>query len=159
MEEILYHPIGLISTPFKEAKNILIQGCFDDEAEGCCILFDEYAKGVNDLDGFSHAIILYHFHKAKDFKLIAKPFLEKVEHGIFSIRSPRRPNKIGFSIVKIKKIIDNKLFFTHVDMLDGTPLLDIKPYVKHFDHRENVKSGWVDRHFEGGNTPKETILK
>lgn len=158
MKEILVNPIGIINTPFKNQKNIPIQGRFHENVEGVCNIDEKYSEGLCDLEGFSHAILIYHFHKIKEEKIKAKPYLEPVEHGVFAIRSPYRPNKIGFSIVKIKKIIENKLFFTEVDMLDGTPLLDIKPFVKHFDNRENVKSGWIDKHFENGNIPKQTIL-
>jgi len=159
MEEIKLSPIGIINTPFKNQKNIPIQGRFEDNAEGCCFIYDEYSDGLRDLDGFSHAILIYHFHKATAVKMIAQPFLETAKHGIFAIRSPHRPNKIGFSIVKIKEIVENKLFFSEVDMLDETPLLDIKPFVKYFDNRENVKSGWVDKHFKNSSTPDKVILK
>ena len=159
MEEITVKPIGIINTPFKDQKNIPIQGCFEGNDEGVCTILDKYSDGLIDLKDFSHAILIYHFHKTKEERIKAKPYLEQVEHGVFAIRSPYRPNKIGISIVKIKKIVDNKLFFTEVDMLDGTPLLDIKPYVKHFDSRENVKSGWIDKHFKNGNIPEQTILR
>ena len=88
-----------------------------------------------------------------------QPFLEDEKHGIFAIRSPHRPNHIGLSVIKIQRIQGNKLFFTQVDMIDGTPLLDIKPYVKYFDNRENVVSGWLDKHFENGKIPDKTIIK
>ena len=158
MKEIVVNPIGIINTPFKDKKNIPIQGCFDKNIEGVCNILDEYSDGLCDLEGFSHAILIYHFHKTNEVKIKAKPYLESVEHGIFAIRSPHRPNKIGVSIVKIERIVENKLFFTEVDMLDGTPLLDIKPFVKHFDNRDNVKSGWIDKHFKNGNIPEQTIL-
>ena len=158
MEDIILHPIGIINTPYKSPKNIPIQGRFDDSVEGCCVLHDKYSGGLLHLDEFSHAILIYHFHKCEKEEIKARPFLEPEEHGVFAIRSPYRPNKIGFSIVKIKKIIENKLFFSQVDIFDGTPLLDIKPFIKHFDNRENVKSGWVDKHFKNGNIPDETIL-
>ena len=154
MEDITYHPIGLINTPYKEAKNIPIQGAFDENTEGCCCLDEKYAGGLLDLDGFSHSIILYHFDKSGVVKLRTSPFLEDVEHGIFAIRGPARPNGIGLTVVKITRIEGNRLFFVGVDMLDGTPILDIKPYVKYFDNRDNVKSGWVDQHFENGNIPQ-----
>lgn len=158
MEDIVLHPIGVINTPYKSSKNIPIQGRFNDSVEGCCVLHDKYSDGLLHLNEFSHAILIYHFHKCEKEEIKARPFLEPEEHGIFAIRSPYRPNKVGFSIVKIKKIIANKLFFSQVDIFDGTPLLDIKPFVKHFDNRENVKSGWVDKHFRNGNIPDETIL-
>ena len=113
---------------------------------------------MEGLNKFSHAILIYHFHKAEFKNLISKPYLENCEHGVFAIRTPHRPNQIGFSIIKIKKIIANKIYFTEVDMLDDTPLLDIKPYIKFFDHRKETKSGWVQKHFDGEVIPKQTIL-
>lgn len=159
MREVKLRPIGYISSPFTEAQNIPIQGCFGDAALACCHLDEKYTDGLKDLDGFSHAILIYHFHKTTETKITAQPYLEKKEHGIFAIRSPYRPNKIGFSIVEIDQIIENKLYFTEIDMLDGTPLLDIKPFVKQFDNRENTRSGWIEKHFENNNTPETTILK
>ncbi len=158
MDKIIVNPIGVINTPYKDQDNIPIQGCFKENVEGVCVIDNNYLEGLCDLDGFSHAILIYHFHKVMDEKIMAKPYLESVKHGIFSIRSPYRPNKIGISVVKIKRIVANKLFFSEVDMLDGTPLIDIKPFVKHFDNREDVKSGWIDKHFADGNIPDETIL-
>ncbi len=158
MNDIVLHPIGIINTPYKSHENIPIQWRFDDSVEGCCVLQDKYSAGLLHLDEFSHAILIYHFHKSEKEEIKSRPFLEPVDHGIFAIRSPHRPNKIGFSVVKIKKIVKNKLFFTQVDIFDGTPLLDIKPFIKHFDNRDNVKSGWVDKHFKNGNIPDETIL-
>ena len=159
MNDIKLIPIGYISSPFKEAQNIPIQGCFGDSAKAYCHLDKTYTDGLKDLEGFSHAILIYHFHKTTETKITAQPYLENKEHGIFAIRSPYRPNKIGFSIVKIDQIIENKLYFTEVDMLDGTPLLDIKPFVKQFDNRENTKSGWIEKHFEHNKIPESTILK
>lgn len=159
MKKIKLQPIGIIETPYDMAQQMPIQGRFDASAVGCCILSSEFEKGLIDLEHFSHAILIYQFHKATKEEIIASPFLENEPHGIFAIRSPNRPNRIGLSIVKIKEISGNKLFFTEVDMLNGSPLLDIKPFVKHFDNRENVISGWLDKHFENGNIPKKTILK
>jgi len=136
-----------------------IQGTFKAEVEARIELKQEYAVGLKDLEGFSHAIILYYFHKSQREDLVAEPFLEPARHGIFAIRSPHRPNHIGVSIVKIKRITGNQLYFTEVDVLDETPLLDIKPYVRHFDARDNVVSGWVDKHFTNENLPEKTIIK
>jgi len=158
MKKIEFSQIGVINTPFKEQKDIPIQASFGKTIEASCKIFAEYSAGLKDLDGFSHAILIYYFHQCKEVKMIAKPYLEDKEHGIFAIRGPHRPNKIGFSIVKIKKTDDDMLFFSGVDMLDGTPLLDIKPYVKYFDHQDNTKSGWIEKHFEEGNIPDQTIL-
>ena len=159
MNQIIMHPIGIIHSPYKESKNIPIQGIFKDGIEAWIELKDKYVKGLKDLDKFTYAIIIYYFHKSQREEVEGKPFLEQDKHGIFAIRSPNRPNHIGFSIVKIKSIKGNKMYFTEVDVLDGTPLLDIKPYVKHFDSRDNVVSGWLDKHFKSGNIPDNTIIK
>ena len=159
MNKIDLTPIGIIHTPYKEAKNIPIQGNFMREVEGWVELKKEYTHGLKDLDGFSHAIFLYYFHFSNKEHLEGKPYLEDKKHGIFAIRSPNRPNHLGLSIVKIKEISGNRLYFTEVDMLDGTPLLDIKPYIKYYDCREDVVSGWLDKHFKNGKIPEKTILK
>ncbi len=159
MNKIILNPIGIIHSPYKSSKDIPIQGRFKDGVEAYAELDEKYEDGLIDLDQFSHAILIYYFHKSEREAITAKPFLEQKEHGVFAIRSPYRPNHIGFSVVKIKKIEKNKLYFTEVDIFDKTPLIDIKPYVKHFDYRENVKSGWIDKHFEDGKIPEQTILK
>jgi tRNA-Thr(GGU) m(6)t(6)A37 methyltransferase TsaA len=159
MEQIIIHPIGIIHSPYKTSKDIPIQGTFKKETEAWIELKDKYIGGLKDLDKFSHAIIIYYFHKSQREQVQGKPFLEQDKHGIFAIRSPHRPNHLGFSIVKIKSIKENKMYFTEVDVLDGTPLLDIKPYIKYFDSRNNVVSGWLDKHFKNGRIPDETIIK
>ena len=158
MNQIIMHPIGVIHTPYMESKDIPIQGRFRDNVEAWVELKGEYVKGLKDLDKFSHAILIYYFHRSNREEIKGKPFLENDSHGIFAIRSPHRPNHIGFSIVKIKSIKGNKMYFTEVDILDGAPLLDIKPYVKHFDSRNNVVSGWLDKHFRNGKIPDKTII-
>jgi len=155
---IALHPIGVIHSPYKESKDIPIQGRFKDNVEAWVELGDEYVNGLKDLDKFSHAILIYYFHKSHKENIEGKPFLEEDKHGIFAIRSPHRPNHIGFSVVKIKRIQENKMYFAEVDMIDGTPLLDIKPYVKYFDSRENVVSGWLDKHFKNGKIPDKTMI-
>ena len=157
-KEIKIKPIGIIYTPYKEAKGMPIQGRFKKEAIGTIEVFPEYQQGLKDIEGFSHLILIYYFHKAKEEKITGKPFLEDEEHGIFAIRSPMRPNRIGFSIVKLENVKDNVIMFSEVDILDGTPLLDIKPYVKHFDSRNNVKNGWIEKHFKNNLIPKRTKL-
>jgi len=159
MEQIIMHPIGVIHSPYKEGKDIPIQGIFKRDVEAWIELQQKYAKGLKDLDQFSHAIILYYFHKLQREEIEGRPFLEQRKHGIFAIRSPHRPNHIGLSVVKIRKIEANKMYFTEVDVLDQTPVLDIKPYVKNFDNRNNVKCGWIEKHFKNGNIPDKTILK
>lgn len=158
MDKIELTPIGIVCSPYKEPKGMPIQGRFKNEVEGWIELKEEYAPGLKDLDGFSHAILIYYFHRSDVEDLEARPFLEQQTHGIFAIRSPHRPNHLGFSIVRIQRIEGNRLYFTEVDMLDGTPLLDIKPYVEYFDSRDDVKSGWIEQHFDGGKIPNQTII-
>lgn len=157
MKEITMHPIGIIHSPYIQPKDIPIQGRFKDDVEAWLELDKKYVSGLKDLNGFSHAILLFYFHQSNKVSLSAKPYLENEEHGIFAIRSPHRPNHIGLSIVKILKIHDSKLYFNEVDMIDNTPLLDIKPYVNYFDNREQVSSGWIEKHFQHGTIPKGTI--
>jgi tRNA-Thr(GGU) m(6)t(6)A37 methyltransferase TsaA len=150
-------PIGVIHSPYQETRNMPIQGTFDNGVEAWLELKKEYAAGLKDLDGFSHAIIIYYFHRSPREETTGRPFLEEQRHGIFAIRSPHRPNHIGLSVIKIKRIEGNRLYFTEVDVLDGTPLLDIKPYVSYFDRRENVISGWLEKHFKDG-IPDKTVI-
>jgi tRNA-Thr(GGU) m(6)t(6)A37 methyltransferase TsaA len=150
-------PIGVIHSPYQETRNMPIQGTFDNGVEAWLELKQEYAAGLKDLDGFSHAIIIYYFHRSPREETTGRPFLEEQRHGIFAIRSPHRPNHIGLSVIKIKRIEGNRLYFTEVDVLDGTPLLDIKPYVSYFDSRENVISGWLEKHFKDG-IPDKTVI-
>ena len=154
-ESIIMHPIGIIHSPYKQAKGTPIQGIFGKEAEAYVELKEKYVKGMKDLDGFSHAILLYQFHLSDQEEIVGKPYLESQEHGIFAMRSPNRPNHIGLSVVKIKRIEGKRLYFTEVDVLDGTPVLDIKPYVKQFDCRDDAVSGWVERHFQNGSVPSQ----
>lgn len=153
MNQIVLQPIGIIHSPYKESKDIPIQGIFDNKTEAWLELKEKYVDGLKDLDKFSHAIIIYHFHRSQKEQVEGKPYLENKTHGIFAIRSPHRPNHLGLSVVKIKRIEENRLYFTEVDVLDGTPLLDIKPYVTYFDIRKDAVCGWLDKHFTDGNNP------
>jgi len=159
MRKIEVVVIGVVHSPYRAAKEIPIQGRFKDEAEAWVELGAKYKAGLKDLDGFSHAILIYHFHLSNRETLLGQPYLEKEKHGIFAIRSPHRPNHLGLSVVRIKRIVNGTLHFTEVDLLDGTPILDIKPYVKYFDNRDNVKSGWLEKHFMDGRIPDNTILR
>jgi tRNA (adenine37-N6)-methyltransferase len=158
-KSITIKPIGIINTPYKEPKGMPIQGTFKKGVIGTARISPEYKAGLKDIEGFSHVILIYHFNRSKEERLTGKPFLEDVDHGIFSIRSPHRPNHIGLSIVKLKSVKGNIITFSEVDILDDTPLLDIKPYVSHFDSRENVKNGWIEKHFKNGKSPKRTKLR
>lgn len=145
MKNIIYSPIGIINTPNAIAEETPAQPVYAKGIKGTVEIFTEYLEGLNDLDGFSHIYLIYHFHKSTEVKLTAKPFLDNSYRGLFSTRLPFRPNFIGFSIVKLLKRKDNILFVEDVDILDGTPLLDIKPYVNRFDKIDNVKCGWQDK--------------
>ena len=145
MEEICYRPIGVIHSPFKDSKGVPIQSLFSKDTEGKVELFPEYMEGLKDLNGFSHIILIYHFHRSKSPKLIVTPFLDPAPRGVFSTRAPSRPNPIGISIVRLMKIEDNILHISEIDILDGTPLLDIKPYVPGFDIRKEARGGWLEK--------------
>lgn len=136
--------IGVIHSPFKSMRGIPIQP-FRSEETGEVEVFEEYAQGLKDIEGFSHVIIIYWFHKAKPFRLVAKPFLDNEKHGIFAIRHSDRPNPIGMSTVKLIEIKQNTLKVANIDVLDGTPLLDIKPYVPLFDEAKGAKTGWLSK--------------
>ena len=145
MNEIKYKPIGVIHSPFKEPKGTPIQPMGAKGINGTVEVFPEYAKGLKDIDGFSHLILIYHFHLAKGSSLTAKPYMDNEERGIFAIRGSRRPNPIGMSIVRLVRVEDNILHIQDIDIVDGTPLLDIKPYVPEFDRREVEKIGWLEK--------------
>lgn len=139
-----FQPIGVIHTPFKRKEDTPIQGALSPQIEGRVEVYDEYRAGLLDLEGFSHIILLYVFHEARGYDLQTKPFLDDQDHGVFAMRAPRRPNPIGMTIVKLNSVEENILHVSGVDMLDKTPLLDIKPYVPEFDNREGVKIGWIE---------------
>jgi len=147
-EVIEFKPIGIIHSPFKITENIPIQSHGGKGIAGTVEIAPELTDGLKDIDGFSHIILLYYFHKSEGYSLIVKPFLEEKLRGVFATRAPKRPNSIGLSIVKLIKVEGNKLFIEDVDVLDGTPLLDIKPYVPGFDDRKDALSGWLSEIYE-----------
>lgn len=149
MKKIIYQPIGVIHSDYKEKEGVPIQGALSKNSRGKVEIFPKYHAGLKNLEGFSHIILIYHFHLAKETSLLTKPFLGNKEHGIFACRAPIRPNPIGISVVKLEKIIGNTLYISEVDILDGTPLLDIKPYVSTFDVRTNAKDGWLTEKLKG----------
>lgn len=144
MTRIEFSPIGTINTPFKEPKGTPIQPRRSEGAAGTITILPEYVDGLADLDGFSHIVLLYHLHLSKGFKLKVVPFLDTVKRGLFATRAPRRPNPIGLSVVRLEKIEGAVLHIRDVDMVDGTPLLDIKPYVPTFDDAANFRTGWLE---------------
>jgi tRNA-Thr(GGU) m(6)t(6)A37 methyltransferase TsaA len=139
---ITYTPIGTIHSPFQEKADMPIQPTGAAGVEGTVEVLEEFNDGLADLDGFSHVILLYHFHRSEEFKLKVVPFMDKEPRGLFSTRAPKRPNPIGLSIVQLDRIEENVLHIRNVDVLDGTPLLDIKPYIPEFDAQDNVSTGW-----------------
>ncbi len=143
MNEIKFKPIGIVHAEFTEPKGTPIQASAT-ESRGKIEIFPEYAECLQDIEGFSHIHIIYCFHKLKNFKPLIKPFLDDKEHGIFATRSPARPNPIGLSVVRLIKKEINILYIQDVDILDGTPVLDIKPYIPEFDDRTVKKYGWVE---------------
>lgn len=140
---VTYRPIGVIHSPFAERGGMPIQAAFAEGASGTVELEPEYVPGLRDLAGFSHIILVYHFHLSKGYALQVKPFLEDRVHGVFATRAPRRPNAIGISVVRLERVEGNMLHVTGVDVVDGTPLLDIKPYVPRFDDRSEARIGWL----------------
>jgi len=141
--DIEYQSIGIIRTIFKTTEGMLIQPAGAKSVRGYIDIFPEYSEGLKDLAGFSHVILLHHFHRARKSELIVTPFMDTHPRGIFATRAPRRPNPIGFSVVKLIGIERNILQVENVDILDGTPLLDIKPYVPEFDHYPADRIGWL----------------
>lgn len=148
MDKFEYRPIGIIHSPHKTPEGTPIQPTGARDVEGSIEVFPEYAAGLADLAGFSHIFILYHFHLAKKFSLMVKPFLDNQKRGLFATRAPSRPNPIGLSVVRLTAITEGNLQVQDVDVIDGTPLLDIKPYVPEFDVREVDHIGWIGKKAE-----------
>jgi len=144
MNEIRYKPIGIIHSPFKQPQGTPIQPAGAPDIAGTVEIAAEYTAGLKDIDGFSHIILIYHLHLAKGHFLKVKPYMDDQSRGIFATRAPGRPNPVGISIVRLVRIEGNILHIRDVDIVDGTPLLDIKPYVPEFDIRKVDKIGWLE---------------
>jgi tRNA-Thr(GGU) m(6)t(6)A37 methyltransferase TsaA len=142
--QIHYAAIGILNSPHKNIANMPIQPSGADGIRGTITLKEQYIEGLKDLKGFSHIYVLYHFHRAKAAQLTVTPFMDESSHGIFATRAPRRPNAIGLSVLKLTAVIGPQLQIENVDILDGTPILDIKPYVPDFDHVSVERIGWLD---------------
>lgn len=141
--DITFQPIGFIHTPFTRRDEMPIQPTGDAASNGTIELNPEYAEGLLDLEGFSHLVLIYHLHKANKVSLVVTPFLDSSPHGVFATRAPARPNPIGLSVVRLIGIEGSTLHISDVDVLDGTPLLDIKPFVPAFDSPDEVQIGWL----------------
>lgn len=142
--KIKCEPIGTIHSPFIESEGTPIQPSRAKNAAGTVEVFPEFADGLCDLDGFSHIILLCHLHKTGSYRLKVVPFLDTQLRGLFATRAPSRPNPIGLSIVELLGVDGNTLAIQGVDLLDGTPVLDIKPYVGEFDDRDHLRIGWLE---------------
>jgi len=136
--------IGTIHTPFRHVAEMPVQPSGARGVPGRIELLPELVEGLRDLDGFSHIIVLYHFHRVTRSCLTVTPFLDPHPRGVFATRAPTRPNPIGLSVLALQGIDGSTLLVEDVDMLDGTPLLDIKPYVPEFDRPTEVRTGWLE---------------
>ena len=155
MREVIYKPIGIVHSPFKLPKDVPIQSTAAKGVAGSVEVFQEFMEGLKDVEGFSHLILIYHFHLAQKHSLLVTPFLDRSVHGVFSTRAPSRPNPIGVSVVRFTKIKQNLLEVQDLDILDGTPLLDIKPFIPEFDHRNAERIGWLEKKVDKMHSGKD----
>ena len=143
-QKFMFQSIGVIYSPHKDPSQTPIQPVFSKGIRGSVEMIHDYVDGLQYLDGFSHIYLFYYFDRSREVKIRIKPYLDSEVRGIFATRAPHRPNKIGMSLVRLLKIQDHVLHVEDIDILDKTPLLDIKPYIKRYDSREYVRSGWQD---------------
>ncbi|EOD01836.1 tRNA (N6-threonylcarbamoyladenosine(37)-N6)-methyltransferase TrmO [Caldisalinibacter kiritimatiensis] len=148
-EAISFKPIGKIHSDFKKLEDMPIQPSGNKANKGRLEIDARYVEGLRDLDGFSHIMVIYYFHKSDKVKLTVKPFLDDNTHGVYATRAPVRPNHIGLSIVEIDRIEDNNIYVKNIDVLDGTPILDIKPFIPNFDiPKSDIRVGWLEEKSE-----------
>jgi len=143
-DHVTFNYIGIIQTPFTKTKNMPTQPSRAEGMQGKLLIYPKYQKGLLDLEGFSHIFVIYHLHKIGGFHLTVTSWLDTSPHGVFATRTPKRPNPIGLSLVHLVSIEENVLTLENVDMLDGTPVLDIKPYVPVIDQGQNIRVGWLE---------------
>jgi tRNA-Thr(GGU) m(6)t(6)A37 methyltransferase TsaA len=151
---ITYQPIGTIYSPFQDVEGVPIQPAGARGIRGRIEILPQFVAGLKDVEGFSHIILLYHFHRAPEPRLIVTPFLDSQPRGVFATRAPARPNQIGLSVVRLLGVEGNVLHIENVDILNGTPLLDIKPYVPEFDQHPADCVGWLAGAEEGAKSQK-----
>lgn len=140
-----FEPIGIIHSPFHTLEDMPIQPTSQASQPGLVEIKPQFVEGLKDLDGFSHIYLIYHLHQAAPYKLSVKPFLDTQLRGLFATRAPSRPNAIGLSLVQLDRIEDNWLHIARLDILDQTPLLDIKPFIPEFEPQQDVRIGWVEQ--------------
>jgi tRNA-Thr(GGU) m(6)t(6)A37 methyltransferase TsaA len=143
-KKIIFNQIGIIHSPFTSPGGTPIQASAARDVEGVVEVFPEYQKGLKDIGGFSHIILLYCFHLSKHYSLEVIPFMDRVRRGLFATRAPSRPNPIGLSVVRLDRVAGGRLYIRDIDIIDGTPLLDIKPFVGEFDRADEVRKGWLE---------------
>jgi tRNA-Thr(GGU) m(6)t(6)A37 methyltransferase TsaA len=141
---ITYIPIGIVHSPFHDPAGMPIQPPGARGIRGTVEVFPPYRDGLHDLEGFSRVILIYHFHRSPPGPLIVRPYLDTTDRGVFATRAPARPNPIGISIVRLLSVNEGVLTVEDVDVLDGTPLLDVKPYVPAFDAYPDEMAGWLE---------------
>jgi tRNA-Thr(GGU) m(6)t(6)A37 methyltransferase TsaA len=141
-DAVKYYPIGIIHSPLKHASGAPLQSISAKHVEGVVEVFPRYVPGLKDIAGFSHLILIYHLHRSRRASLTVKPYLDTKKRGIFACRAPARPNPIGLSIVKLEKVRGGTIWVRELDIIDDTPLLDIKPYIPQFDCRRRATTGW-----------------
>jgi tRNA-Thr(GGU) m(6)t(6)A37 methyltransferase TsaA len=149
-----FTPIGVIHSPFESPEDTPVQPAGGAEVPGTVEVFAPYRAGLKDLEGFSHIVLLFHFHRSRGFDLHVVPFLDTELRGVFATRAPRRPNPIGLSVVRLDRIEEGMLHIRGIDMFDGTPLLDIKPYVPTFEAEGPIRTGWLERAAERARTSR-----
>ena len=154
MRSVQYRPIGVIHSQFKDAFGAPVQSVAAKHARGTIEILPQFVPGLKDIAGFSHLILVYHFHLSRGASLTVKPYLDSKAHGIFATRAPVRPNPIGLSVVRLLRVRGGTLWVQDVDVLNGTPLLDIKPYVPQFDVRRGGRIGWLQRNIRGVHRTK-----
>ena len=143
--QITYQAIGTIHSPFRDIRGMPIQPTGAAGIQGSVDVLPQFVEGLRDLAGFSHIILVYHFHLVREVRLTVTPFLDSQSRGLFATRAPKRPNPIGLSVVKLLGVDGHRLEIENVDIVDGTPLLDIKPYVPQFDHHLADRVGWLQQ--------------
>jgi len=149
MNPVTFYPVGIVHSPHKELSGMPVQPPSAEGITGEIEIFPEFAEGLLDIEGFSRLMVFYHLHKSAGTLLTAKPFLDTVPHGVFASRIPRRPNPLGFSVLRLLSREGNVLRISDVDILDGTPVLDVKPYVPAFDSYPDERAGWFEGKLDG----------
>ncbi|NCB39731.1 MAG: tRNA (N6-threonylcarbamoyladenosine(37)-N6)-methyltransferase TrmO [Erysipelotrichia bacterium] len=149
-----FKAVGIVESRFEQQAGTPIQGKMAPKETACIRIFDEFAAGLKDIEGFSYIYVFFKFDRASEAKLLVKPYLDTIERGVFATRSPLRPNPLGMTIVKLERVESNCLYVSGVDILNGSPVIDIKPYIPDFDQHNPEKIGW----YENKNKKSDLVL-